>query len=365
MILDRAQKASVLQLCVSKRWLPQLEVDVESKVRTEKGKYLLTDIDVLVFVPQAISGFERVIFDCKSGRRESAINRSFWLRGLMDKIGADQGFIILNDKLNVNRDHRISASELRVSLIQENEFEIFSNSLGGSVKKLDAASAEIDLWEKFVIVNGRYAGLQSYLEFSKASYWMSRDPGEQCRKTVAKLRAIKDELDPKKDEHLALFADAICLFLLSLSQLTLKIFLSFLRPASQAEFSETLLSVIYGGYESLDTAQKFRRLGLNLGADESVSVFPEMERLELLAREMLQSPPQALSSALLAREICLGALASGSPTNFARTLAMEQPYSAKYCLLAAEYLCKACKLPRDFGAHFSDIFLSLLQVKSK
>lgn len=365
MLHDRAQKANVLKLCISKRWLPQIEIDVEPKGRTAKEKYLLTDMDVMAYVPQTISGFERIIFDCKSGRKESAISRAFWLRGLMDKVGANQGFVILNNKVSISRDHRINASELSVSLLHENDFEVLSSSLGGSLNYIGAASAEIENWEKFFALNAKYPQLQDYLQFSKSSYWMIRDPGEQCRKTVAKLRALKAELDPDKPEHLSIFADAICLFVLSLSQLTLKIFLSFLHPSSQSELSDALLAVIYGGYENLEAAKKLRRISLQLGDDEHVSVFPELEKLEQLARELLQSPPQALSSAMLAREVGMGFLSEAQGNSFAQTLSAEQPYAVKFCLLSAEYLCKACKLPPDFGIHFSNLFLNLYQPNSQ
>lgn len=81
MLKDRAQKASALRLAVRKRWLPQLEVDVDPTQQINKNKYLLTDIDVLAIAQSPMGAHVKFVFDCKSGARESAIGRAFWLHG--------------------------------------------------------------------------------------------------------------------------------------------------------------------------------------------------------------------------------------------------------------------------------------------
>jgi hypothetical protein len=358
MLKDRAQKASALRFCVSKRWLPQLEVEVEPARRIEKSKFLLTDLDVLCVAPSAIGGHVRMVFDCKSGAKESAIGRAFWLHGVMVRVAATHGFVILNDKVTISRDHRISASDLAVSLFRENEFGDFAQSMGGSIGMTGSATENVDAWDQLAAVSGRYPTLAEYCTFGRSGYWMIKDHGEQCRKTVAKLRAIRAELDPIKKEHLAVFGDALCLFLLALSELANRLFLVLLRPTSREEFSSSLLALIYGGYENVEVAQRIRRLSSGSDSDGSVSIFPEIAAFEKIVREILQAPNQALTAALLARELCLSFLTGAGVTSLQRDLTHESPYASKFVFLASDYLQKAIRLPPEFGTVYADAALT-------
>lgn len=359
MLKDRAQKATALALSVSKRWLPQLEVDIEASTQIEQAKYLLTDLDVLAIAPAPIGGHIRMVFDCKSGAKESAIGRAFWLHGVMTRAAATHGFVILNEKVAIKHDHRISASELSVSLLHESEFEDLAQCMGGTTKSIESAAADIDAWDRFLGIAKKYPATSEYLNFAKSAFWIAKDPGEQCRKTVAKLRSVRTELDPAKPEHVAIFGDSLCLFLLALSELANRLFLVLLRPTSQDEFSSSLLALLYGGYDSLEAAQKIRRLTSGAVSDNAVSIFPEIEKFEQLVREILQAPQQGLGASLLARELSFSFLMSGAVTELQRKLAAEAPYASKFVLLASEYLRKAAKLPSEFSEIYSDAALSL------
>lgn len=359
MIKDRAQKASALRFCVSKRWLPQLEVDIESLMRTEKTKYLLTDLDVLSTAPSSIGGHIRMVFDCKSGAKESAIGRAFWLNGVMTRASALHGFVILNDKVSVTQDHRISATDLGVSLVHENEFEDLAQGLGGTIAPTDSATANLEAWEQYLAVGGKYPLLADYLNFSRSRYWIIKDAGEQARKTLARLRSIRNELDPAKPEHLAVFGDALCLFLLAISELANKLFLVLLRPSSRDEFSISLLSLLYGGYENVKAAEKIRRLTSSTTGDDTFDIFPELNRFEQLIREILQAPQQALPASLLARELALSSMIKGGITNLQKQIPVESAHAAKYIILASEYLQKAARLPPEFAAIYCDRAMSI------
>lgn len=359
MIKDRAQKATALRLCVSKRWLPQLEVDIESSTRTERTKYLLTDLDVLGIAPSPIGGHVRMVFDCKSGARESAIGRAFWLHGVMTRASAMHGFVVLNDKVSVRQDHRISATDLAISLLHENEFEDLAQGLGGTTAPTNSATEDIEAWEQHLAIDGKYPLLKDYLNFSGSRFWMIKDAGEQCRKTVAKLRSIRNELDPSKPEHLAIFGDALCLFLLAISELANRLFLVLLRPSSRDEFSISLLALLYGGYENVEAAQKIRKLTSSAVGDDAFDIFPELKRFEQLIREILQAPQQALPGALLARELGLVFLTHRKTTDLQKHISIESPHAPKYIVMASEYLQKAARLPPEFSSIYCEQAIAL------
>ncbi|WP_454677223.1 hypothetical protein [Achromobacter marplatensis] len=365
MIKDRAQKSIALKFCVSKRWLPQLEVDVESTSRIEKSKFLLTDLDILAISTSPVGEHLKFVFDCKSGIRESGIARAFWLHGVMSKVSASHGFVVMGPKVNLSKDHRLSSSDLGISLLHDFEFGDLAQGLDGSVDISNEFSlaADIDCWDKYFNIKSKYQTLSSYIDFSRSSFWLIKDAGEQCRKTVAKLRAIRAELDPSKEEHLCIFGDAICLFLLSISNLANRLFLVLMQPADKDEFSSLLLSFLYGGYESLQAALKIRQLATGAKSDDSVSIFPDTERFEQLVREVMQVPQQALPASLLAREISLCCLNGFQVTALQKSISTESPYAPKFLLLAAEYLQKSLRLPPEFSARYADRALSLMSAK--
>lgn len=355
MLKDRAQKATALKLCVSKGWLAQLEVEIEPSRSFDKSRALLTDLDVLAIAPAPIGGHSRIVFDCKSGVRESAIGRAFWLHGVMSRFSIAHGFIILNDKVAIHRDHRVSAADIAISLVHENEVGDLAKGMGASVTIEDTATTNLDAWETLLSIPKKYPKLEGYCRFSRSGYWMIKDHGEQCRKTIGRLRAIHGELDPAKVEHLAVFGDALCLFLLSLSELSTRLFLLLLRPASRDEFSSSLMSLVYGGFDNLEMAQRLRKLAAGAEAETAVSIFPEIEKFEHLVRELLQVPQQALTASILARELCLSSLVGTGVNRYQRELCAAAPYASKYLFLASDYLRRAVRAPPEFCSHFSDI----------
>lgn len=360
MLKDRAQKASALRLCVSKRWFPQMEVEVEPAKSFEKSKTLLTDLDVLAVAPAPVGPHIRVLFDCKSGERESAIHRAFWLHGVLTRVSGAQGFVILNDKVRIQRDHRVSAADLTVSLVHESEFADLAKGIGGSIAPGHSVSESLEAWEHWLSLPKRHAPLEDYCRFTRSGYWMTKDHGEQCRKVVAKLRAIRGELDPAKPDHVAVFGDALALFLLALSELSNRLFLILLRPTSKEEFSSSLLAMLYGGYDNLEVAQKIRQLLSGTDTEAVSSVFPETGRFEQLVQELLQAPQQVLHAALFARELSLRFLMKAPANRFQQELALEAPFSPKFIYMASDYLQKALRLPPEFSEIYASAALSLV-----
>ena len=122
-----------------------------------------------------------------------------------------------------------------------------------------------------------------------------------------------------------------------------------------------MLTVLYGGYENLEAAQRFRRLASGASHDDDVSMFPELGRFEQLVREVMQAPLEALPAALLAREQSFEALMSApSSRDFQRALVRRCRYAPKFVLLAGEYLQKAARLPPEFSANYRDLSMGLL-----
>jgi len=282
----------------------------------------------------------------------------------MDRTQAHHGFVVLSDQAKIVLDHRMSAIDISVTLLHDSEINDLASSWGGSTQ-LWAHVGNIEIWEKFLRCGADNRALDGYRDFALSSFWTTRDPGERCRKLISKLRAVGTELDPTKPAHAALFGDATCLLLLTLSELANKLMLLLLRPKDREEFSSAMLALLYGGHENLQTVIKLRQLATKVGDDDSATVFPELNRFEQLVREVVQAPLQALPAAILSRELAFDMIANNlTSSGFQSQIVASNPYAPKFVLIAAEFLRRAARLPSDFSQALGERALELLSSTS-
>lgn len=365
MMKDRDQKSMALQFSVARRWFPQLEVDIEPGKGISKTNTYVTDVDVLSSIPDEFKGFRRVAFDCKTKAKESPINRALWLSGLLTRIEADQGFCILK-KTSLEPDHCLMADRLNIVLLSESDFELYSSATGGDLGESISHAATIDLWDRYLSISGKYQMLQPACRFLNSTFWTFDDAAEACRRCITILRKTAPELDPNKEEHVALFFNFCALFGLSLSIVICRLFKVYLHPSSSAALSDALLAMLYGGR----SAYKYRSdvfRALNSHADEGTKselVLPEWERLMQLVRQLLDAPFAVQNTPLLLREVGFSLLTPGGINqDFAKVLSKESPHAVRFSLMMSDYLSKAAQLPREFSDIADKQLLGLIQAK--
>ncbi len=358
MIKDRKQKAEALAYISSKGWFPQLEVVITPSASTSNTNKSITDLDVLALIPDDFIGYRKLIIDCKTRKNESPINRALWLRGLMDRYNAENGICILNK--NIERDHRLAATDLNVLLLHEADFPQFIRSSSGFFSNTDSFIADITNWDKYLDIAQRNKALAPAISFSTSEYWMCKTPTEAVRKSIATVRQIKGELDPRKNEHVSIVCDLASLFMVALNSVVVKIFTSFFQPEQRDDLEAPLLMLLYGGRETYRLLNHYRKM-IKIGDDpvnEDLAL-PQWEKFIQLTRQMLDSPCEAQYSPLLLRELSLGYLTDHPISPYAQKLASRYPHAAKFALLGAEYLCKSSGLQREFGESISNNLLSL------
>ncbi|MBB5346155.1 hypothetical protein [Tunturibacter empetritectus] len=367
MINDRALKATSLRYIVAKGYFPQLEVVVAPDLSTGAGSRkkgpALTDVDVLGLIPDDFVAFRKLLIDCKTLKNQSPISRAFWMRGLMDEMKAERGLCVMRGE-RIEPDHRISAARLGVMLLTEEEFEIYikATSTTHLLNAREPHSTQMNLWELFLDLRIKYPPLEKMITFSTVDFWQFTSAADALRANITLLRGLRGELDPSKLEHKALVLDACALMAISLSEVVHLIFASYLLPKTQAELSEALLMVLYGGkgnYETLNSLRKLLRVSTESPREDLT--LPEWERFVQLVRETLESPLALGLVPLLLRECAWSYLGDGS-TAYAMTLASQNLSAGKYALLACEYLCEAAKLPPEFRHDLSSMLLGLQMV---
>ncbi|MGA2261915.1 MAG: hypothetical protein ABSH28_10795 [Acidobacteriota bacterium] len=361
MIKDRALKATALQYLVSKRAFPQLEVVVYPQLVTGSGGSRkappLTDVDVLGLIPDDFEAHRSILIDCRTLKNQSPIARAFWLRGLMDELNAKRGLCVLRGE-KVEPDHRISAARLEVLLVTEEEFESYIGATGGKASGIPAHAASIELWESFLDIRSKCAALAEAIDFSTSYFGKPTMAASAARRTLAVLRRLRGELDPAKPHHVTIVANMAALFLISMADIVMKVFTSYLQPKVMHELSDALLMILYGGKETYDSLNAMRRLVKISGEPEDLSL-PEWDRFVQFVRETLESPIELSRAPLILREVAWAHLSTAPDYGFASTLAAESPRSAKYALLGTEYLCRATKLPPEFGTQIADRLLAV------
>lgn len=361
---DRPQKERALRLSVANRWLPQLEVDVQPAKALRTQAPLVTDLDVYSSLPDPFKGFRTAVFDCKTKAKESPVNRCLWMAGVLDRLNADQGFCILR-KNAIELDHRLMATRLRVVLLAEDEFDLYSSATTRGYESHVGHVGEIDAWEQLYSIANRSVQLEPALRFTRSTYWMIDDAAEACRRTLATLRNVHPELDPAKPDHVALFFEFCTLFARSLAIVTCEVFKAYLHPASQDDLSEALLVMLYGGRDAYNHRNElFKRIKSQVPtSDTSDLSLPDWDRFIQLVRQLLDAPMDVQRAPLILREAGFSLLCQDKSFNFLRTLCSESAHGGKFAILIPNYLCKAAKLPPEFGQIADNTLLPQLDVK--
>lgn len=78
-----------------------LEVNVENYRELSDTSTIITDVDVLGVAFDITGKTRKIIFDCKTLKNTSPINRAFWASGVMNFLGYDEAFIILRKRKQV------------------------------------------------------------------------------------------------------------------------------------------------------------------------------------------------------------------------------------------------------------------------
>lgn len=242
----------------------------------------LTDVDVLGarFLEDLTP--RRVVVDCKSGKNVSPVGRAFWLRGVMDHLGADRGYVILNRFIPEH--HREASANLGITLLGAKE-------LGNVEARFPTLSADVRIGrtdshrELEESAAGVAKELSHLLEFRNTRFWYYT-ASQAIMVAIAVTRRSLDKMDLAKKPHRALLLDVIGLF--SIAMLTLASQIMRLEPA---DVLSSVRAHFYGGPEGIARREQIiRRVETIL---QGVS---GQQRLPLDENAVLQLDPPYLPS---------------------------------------------------------------------
>jgi hypothetical protein len=214
----------------------------------------LTDVDVLGtrFIEDLTP--RRTTVDCKSGRRESPIGRTFWLAGVMQHFAAERGYVVLSRAIPEH--HREAAASLGVSLLHESDINEFQARYAKLPENLQIGVVGTHKYLENNLVS-LPKNLAPMTEFRDTMYWFYSAP-RAIAESISVTRSVGEQLNLTQKFHRALLLDIATLF--SLSSLTVAGQL--LRFAS-SDVLETLRALFFGGAAGIARReQMIRRIRL-------------------------------------------------------------------------------------------------------
>lgn len=171
----------------------------------------ITDIDVLGMRYDENLKPEYVICDCKTDKKSTSINRTFWTRGVMELFGAKKGYVITYKSTRISK---VIAPDFNIIVLNDESLTNFEKSMkidkdewiGSYNKYLDET---IDGYKKEIKI-------KYFKEFFyyKYRYWLDQ-PNEQLKRLIS-LGKQFNKIDDYSDVEKWFLHEIIILFSISI-----------------------------------------------------------------------------------------------------------------------------------------------------
>ncbi|HCG01062.1 MAG TPA: hypothetical protein DEV93_11025 [Chloroflexi bacterium] len=325
-----------------------MEASLSSRViRYGKLKrYDLTDIDVVGVRFDSDLTWQTVVADCKSGK-ESAINRLFWLRGVMTFLGADRGYLVMK---SIGPECREVALRMNVSLMDEEnltQYETDKSLDVGSLNcfTLSAYDRNAALWglqfPKNYSPNDAEQQIQKLFNYLSYNYWFN----QEYRNIQVLLSALENaapamEAHPDKERMKVAAYTALLLWSISLLKMCGSVI-----ATKGSEIHNEVRRYIFGSAANANERAHLMRMFSKL-SESKVRLEPDYygELLELASR-MIKFSHHAKSIPRYVQQVLFSNILCAKADSLATLLGGQ--YSVDSLKLAkdvAHFVCKATGL---------------------
>lgn len=348
---DRSLKDRLIQHYWAQKWYVQPEVPVYYPQGLSGKNKLVTDVDVLALRPTSDLRWEKVLGDCKTIKTISPVNRALWVKGLMDYTNACSGLVLLSKETEIETDHRLLAGSLGVTLAGIGELDVLDQAVVYPRGSQDVGIDAVVLLH-FLDTAKRFPKMMDGISFIHGSALYDRPFGALIRKTMAELRSLGKELDPKQQTHVALALEAAAVLSLGIAECVGVVFHTYLHPRSKELLDDALRVLIWEGKERYDQMLKLRaelleRKGAPATANEAV-LLPLWDKFLELIRSMLDHPRAAFEVPWHLRRAAVGVL---RPDAGRFPLSRNDLPAVKFAFLVGDYVSRAAGLHSDFAGN--------------
>lgn len=307
--LDLGLKCGVRRLLWSMGYSTRLDVELRGSRPTTSGRpapaETFTDLDVLGVAVSNESRLSTVIADCKTGRRDRATARVFWLRGVSDLFAADQAMLVRDNA--VKDGVRQLAARLGITVLAPEDLlgmqELYLDPQAGDLDVLFDRKYVADHLAAFTGLDRRLGDLLEFLQFD---YWVY-DQHRNLTQVVAHLSEARKLLDPTNPVHIAVVLDLSWEYVLTLAKA-----IEHVRGVYLTNPERGLQEYMFGGaielQEKQATADALQALAPE-GAQESgylPNYYPKLRELFIRFLRRPNEVQDALRYIELACALCVG-----------------------------------------------------------
>lgn len=357
---DTVQKEKAIRYCISNGVLPYLEVVVDNVREITDIKTVITDIDVLGVEISRRGVTRKILFDCKTVGKMSAINRAFWASGVMAYTKCEEAYVILNKKSS--EAHRVSARSLNVHLFQEQDFDSYAQSANINYLDILNYTSKVLNWHSFYAVFEKNIKLKNLGDYLNNKLPLEQDHAKSLRELLGIIRTNKGELDPAKSEHMAVYCFIILSFLLVMAPICAQFADIYDQEMSQSEYEKVLRYYIWGGREGYIQRRDLKNTILEAsGSKKGELELPGWENFVQVSRTFLDAPSEIRETLIPCREIslrCVSTIEKESDKQLYLKIKKSNRIS-QFIRAASNYICKSTGLPKDFHDNFLNILAQL------
>jgi hypothetical protein len=363
---DILQKQKAVRYCVAAGYVPYMETLVRYQPDVASSVSDISDVDVLGVKPASEIRSRKVVFDCKTLSKVSAVNRALWAAGLCKLIGADEAFVILNKA--APEGHRLAANQIGVRLFSEKLFDNFAGS--ASPDYLDGITYldNPDAWKVVFELGTNQAQLAPLIFFLLNDAPLERSATVGLRTLLAKLKGAEGEFDAKKPAHLSVYGLVLAQILVFLAEMAYEFHNVFDPAMEKNHFSSMLENYVWGGREGFALRQKLHS-ALNAGKsqeDPQVFSLPGWEKFYELMRMMLDAPSLVGTAVLPVKEIAISHLCAPlalANANIDQRLGANKR-ARQFAMQTNRYLGSLSRLLKDCSDHYATMLSTTPIVKS-
>lgn len=363
MIKDRAQKQMAARFCASQGIVPFAEVVVRSPTGLEDTVVDITDVDVLGIELRQGGLIRRLLFDCKTASKQSAINRSLWAGGLKSFVNADVAYVI--QKRSVPETHKLAASTFGVFIHTEDSFRRYAESLSPDFSLDITYLDDMDTWDNFVSLGQKQPTLSDMMLFSNTHAALELSAPKGVRVGLGALLKVAGELDPGKPSHHFVFRSFLSSFLIFLTLAAGAVKDVFSFSMDRSTFEHRLRYYLWEGRDNYFIRSQMRKAALERSGGNGASELelPEWPRLVELMRTFLDAPATLAPLSFISKELAFRKVAArpkAAADGRIRKQLESSNRSRQFIFAVAGYITAAAKLPKEFATELEADLNSLL-----
>lgn len=346
---DIHQKQQAVRYCAANGYLPFIEVAVVNVTEFTPEHKLLTDLDVLGVSVTETGSCKRILFDCKT-IKTSPINRAFWAAGVSAYADVSEAFVIL--RRSAPEAHRLSAHSIGVHLYDDQQFASYAAASDPHYHEAALYLASIQRWLAYSEIRERWPKLRELLSYIDNDVPLTQNRQRSLRGLLHICNTSRGEFDPAKNEHMCLFANAVCASTLLLALIVGEFRNFWDTKSKKADFESLLRYYLWGGVDNYKLRQKMSEYTAKLrGQSNGTLEFFGWPELVELVRSLLDAPTLLPTALVPCKELAFRYLGdSDALADVALGRALGQNNRIRqYVFRVASYLVKAAGLPAELS----------------